>query len=67
MGSDVMNALPGCSAELWLLPNLLEGNCPAKPQAAFCIAKGAMQEQEGGGCKGKATGWRKYNYLPLYC
>lgn len=53
---DVMAALPGCSAVLWLLPSLLEGNCPAQPQAAFCIAKGAVQECEGGGCKGRPLG-----------
>lgn len=52
-GPHVMTALPGCSAVLWLLPTLPERNCPAKPQAAFCIAKGAVQECEGGGCKGR--------------
>lgn len=67
MGPSVMIALPRCYAGLWPLPILLEGSCPAMPQASVCIAKDAMQEQEVEGWEGEAIGWGKYNYLPLFC
>lgn len=68
VGPDVMTPLPGCSAVLWLLSRLLEGNFPTKPQATFWIAKGAVQECEGGRrMQRKAIGWRKCNYLPFLC
>lgn len=44
MGRNVMTALPSCHAGLWFLPVLPEGSRPAMAQAAFCIAKDAMQE-----------------------